>query len=358
MSLWLHNISEISYNIFQVEFQVERKKSLPRFRAQMRATFALFSPKLKAPPKKLLPSIAEKKPTETSSKKSNKAKSKDDLLIPLDLNTSDNISAGSKSKSKGKKSEPIEKESKSSPKKEVSKSQSTKKKVEDIEPISKKESKSAKKKAEEIEMEPKTLESKLAEKKETKAEEIESKSILKENKEKSKSLESTSNETEDKSKLLESITEQMKEKNKVLEALKEEIKRLEELKSRTIASMKKTQETTKVSSEVKSKTSQKIIISTPKVEKNPEKRVEKIEVTKHTETNTTTIEKKELEDLKTKATYQIFTDGACIPNPGPGGWASIMLSTIGAKRTILQGMELRTTSNRMVTRYFKISGDF
>lgn len=76
------------------------------------------------------------------------------------------------------------------------------------------------------------------------------------------------------------------------------------------------------------------------------------------ETNTTTIEKKELEDLKTKATYQIFTDGACIPNPGPGGWASIMLSTIGAKRTILQGMELRTTSNRMVTRYFKISGDF
>ena len=41
----------------------------------------------------------------------------------------------------------------------------------------------------------------------------------------------------------------------------------------------------------------------------------------------------------------IHTDGACIGNPGPGGWAAIVLRD-GSKRS-LQGGEDRTTNNRM-----------
>ena len=41
----------------------------------------------------------------------------------------------------------------------------------------------------------------------------------------------------------------------------------------------------------------------------------------------------------------IYTDGACSPNPGPGGWAAI-LST-GTHEKILSGGENQTTNNRM-----------
>jgi len=41
----------------------------------------------------------------------------------------------------------------------------------------------------------------------------------------------------------------------------------------------------------------------------------------------------------------IHTDGACIGNPGPGGWAAIVLQD-GTKRS-LHGQEDRTTNNRM-----------
>ena len=41
----------------------------------------------------------------------------------------------------------------------------------------------------------------------------------------------------------------------------------------------------------------------------------------------------------------IYTDGACKGNPGPGGWGAVILED-GAKRT-LQGGERRTTNNRM-----------
>jgi ribonuclease HI len=42
---------------------------------------------------------------------------------------------------------------------------------------------------------------------------------------------------------------------------------------------------------------------------------------------------------------QLITDGACIGNPGPGGWACILRS--GEKTKELFGSEPHTTNNRM-----------
>jgi len=42
---------------------------------------------------------------------------------------------------------------------------------------------------------------------------------------------------------------------------------------------------------------------------------------------------------------QLFTDGACSGNPGPGGWGAILRS--GAHESELSGGEARTTNNRM-----------
>jgi ribonuclease HI len=41
----------------------------------------------------------------------------------------------------------------------------------------------------------------------------------------------------------------------------------------------------------------------------------------------------------------IYTDGACEPNPGPGGWAAVILD--GARTKKISGFEDRTTNNRM-----------
>jgi ribonuclease HI len=41
----------------------------------------------------------------------------------------------------------------------------------------------------------------------------------------------------------------------------------------------------------------------------------------------------------------IYTDGACEPNPGPGGWAALLL--FGKHEKELSGAEPRTTNNRM-----------
>ena len=43
---------------------------------------------------------------------------------------------------------------------------------------------------------------------------------------------------------------------------------------------------------------------------------------------------------------KIYTDGACVGNPGPGGWASIILIE-GNKKIELFGGEKLTTNNRM-----------
>jgi ribonuclease HI len=41
----------------------------------------------------------------------------------------------------------------------------------------------------------------------------------------------------------------------------------------------------------------------------------------------------------------IYTDGACDPNPGPGGWAALLLYNDHEK--VLTGAESPTTNNRM-----------
>ena len=42
---------------------------------------------------------------------------------------------------------------------------------------------------------------------------------------------------------------------------------------------------------------------------------------------------------------KIYTDGACVGNPGPGGWAAIILLENGKKEIF--GGEKLTTNNRM-----------
>lgn len=43
----------------------------------------------------------------------------------------------------------------------------------------------------------------------------------------------------------------------------------------------------------------------------------------------------------------IWTDGACSGNPGPGGWAAILVTDDGAEPVELSGGEPDTTNNRM-----------
>ena len=44
-------------------------------------------------------------------------------------------------------------------------------------------------------------------------------------------------------------------------------------------------------------------------------------------------------------TVEIFTDGACKGNPGPGGWGALL--RVGRHEKELSGGELATTNNRM-----------
>jgi len=44
----------------------------------------------------------------------------------------------------------------------------------------------------------------------------------------------------------------------------------------------------------------------------------------------------------------IYTDGACLGNPGPGGWAAVILTTSGRRE--ITGFEPATTNNRMELR--------
>ncbi len=45
------------------------------------------------------------------------------------------------------------------------------------------------------------------------------------------------------------------------------------------------------------------------------------------------------------ATVEIYTDGACRGNPGPGGWGALLIA--GGHRKSLYGGEPETTNNRM-----------
>ncbi len=44
-------------------------------------------------------------------------------------------------------------------------------------------------------------------------------------------------------------------------------------------------------------------------------------------------------------TVQIYTDGACDPNPGPGGWAALI--QFGRREKTITGSADHTTNNRM-----------
>ena len=43
----------------------------------------------------------------------------------------------------------------------------------------------------------------------------------------------------------------------------------------------------------------------------------------------------------------IFSDGACSPNPGLGGWGAVLLSEQHGARKEISGAEAATTNNRM-----------
>jgi len=49
----------------------------------------------------------------------------------------------------------------------------------------------------------------------------------------------------------------------------------------------------------------------------------------------------------TDAEVQLFTDGACSGNPGPGGWAFILRHPASGKELERSGAERETTNNRM-----------
>jgi len=44
-------------------------------------------------------------------------------------------------------------------------------------------------------------------------------------------------------------------------------------------------------------------------------------------------------------TVELYTDGACRGNPGPGGWAALLVA--GGQRKEVSGAEASTTNNRM-----------
>ena len=49
--------------------------------------------------------------------------------------------------------------------------------------------------------------------------------------------------------------------------------------------------------------------------------------------------------MTAKPEVELFTDGACSGNPGPGGWAAIL--RMGDKERELSGGDAQTTNNRM-----------
>ena len=49
--------------------------------------------------------------------------------------------------------------------------------------------------------------------------------------------------------------------------------------------------------------------------------------------------------LRESSLVEIYTDGACRGNPGPGGWAALLRFNDAEK--IISGAEEKTTNNRM-----------
>ena len=53
-----------------------------------------------------------------------------------------------------------------------------------------------------------------------------------------------------------------------------------------------------------------------------------------------------IENIENLPEVKIYTDGACIGNPGPGGWAAICISASGLEKSFT-GRSQDTTNNRM-----------
>lgn len=51
------------------------------------------------------------------------------------------------------------------------------------------------------------------------------------------------------------------------------------------------------------------------------------------------------ESHNTAGEVTIFSDGACLNNPGPGGWAALLL--FGEQEKVITGCDPATTNNRM-----------
>jgi len=47
------------------------------------------------------------------------------------------------------------------------------------------------------------------------------------------------------------------------------------------------------------------------------------------------------------AQYQVWSDGSCLGNPGPGGYAAIVLDTSGSEISVVTGREKKSTNQRM-----------
>lgn len=45
--------------------------------------------------------------------------------------------------------------------------------------------------------------------------------------------------------------------------------------------------------------------------------------------------------------YELWTDGGCSPNPGPGGFASMLISKSNGRRSFIVGKKGKTTNNEM-----------
>jgi ribonuclease HI len=50
--------------------------------------------------------------------------------------------------------------------------------------------------------------------------------------------------------------------------------------------------------------------------------------------------------MAAKATHYVYADGSCLGNPGPGGWAAVIVKPGGVSHTIFGG-DPATTNNRM-----------
>ncbi len=50
---------------------------------------------------------------------------------------------------------------------------------------------------------------------------------------------------------------------------------------------------------------------------------------------------------KARPRVQLFTDGGCSGNPGPGGWAFVLRHPVSGKELVRSGAEPETTNNRM-----------